>query len=45
MVHLLGDEKSTKIRFTELEDKRPSVKPKHTGDNNTKMDDTKAGVY
>jgi len=45
MEHLLGDEKSTKIRVTELEDKRPTVKPKHTRDNNTKIDDKKAGVY
>ena len=45
MEHLVGDEKSTKIRVTELEDKRPTVIPKHTGDNYTKMDDKKAGVY
>lgn len=30
------------ICVTELEDKRPTVKPKHTGDNNTKMDDKKS---
>jgi hypothetical protein len=29
------------IWVTELEDKRPAVKPKLTGDNNTKMDDKK----
>ena len=33
-----------KILIRELEDKRPTVKPKRKGDNNTKMDDKEARV-